>query len=70
MPTRYLPLFGMDDTVHVAGPAGLVEAVKNKAHLGGARCYADAFLPSTQSMSLMDKITRKWLGRREARQEV
>jgi len=70
MPTRYLPLFGMDDTVHVAGPAGLVEAVKNKAHLGGARCYADAFLPSTQSMSFMDKITRKWLGRKEARQEA
>jgi NAD(P)H-flavin reductase/ferredoxin len=68
MPTRYLPLLGMEDTVYVAGPSGLVDAVKNKAHLAGARCYADAFLPSAQGMSLMDKITRKWLGRREARQ--
>ena len=66
LPTHYLPLFGMEDTVYVAGPAGLVDAVKNKARSASARCYADAFLPSSQGMSLMDKLTRRWRGRQEA----
>jgi len=70
LPTHYLPLIGCEDTVYVAGPAGLVDAVKAKARHAGARCYADAFLPSSQGMSLFDKITRRWRSRREARLEA
>jgi 3-phenylpropionate/trans-cinnamate dioxygenase ferredoxin reductase subunit len=70
LPTQFLPLVGMEDTVYVAGPVGLVEAVKGKALAAGARCYADAFLPSSQGLSLMDRIVRKWRGRREAHQEA
>jgi NAD(P)H-flavin reductase/ferredoxin len=64
-PTHYLPLIGMEDTVHVAGPSGLVEAVKSKARSANAQCYADPFLPSTRGSSLMDRIVRGWQGRRE-----
>ena len=70
LPTHFLPLFGLEDTIHVAGPAGLVDVVKGKALSAGARCYADAFLPSTQSMSLMDRLTRRWRASREVRQEA
>ena len=70
LPTHFLPLFGLEDTIHVAGPAGLVDIVKGKALSAGARCYADAFLPSTQSMSLMDRLTRRWRASREVRQEA
>lgn len=62
LPTYYLPLIGPEDTVYVAGPAGLVDTVKSRARSANARCYADAFLPSSQGMSLMDKITRKFRG--------
>lgn len=55
-PTDYLPLVGMEDTVYVAGPSGLVDAVKRKARRAAARCYADPFLPSTQSASVTDRI--------------
>ena len=34
-----------EDTVYVAGPVGLVDAVKRKAGISVARCYADPFLP-------------------------
>jgi NAD(P)H-flavin reductase/ferredoxin len=57
-PTHYLPLLGFEDTVHVAGPAGLVDAVKAKARSVAARCYADAFIPSSQSPSLLDRVAR------------
>jgi 3-phenylpropionate/trans-cinnamate dioxygenase ferredoxin reductase subunit len=59
-PWHYLPLLGLEDTVYVAGPIGLVEIVKNKAHSASAQCYADPFLPSSQALSLRDKITRLW----------
>jgi NAD(P)H-flavin reductase/ferredoxin len=55
-PTHYLPLLGMEDTVYVAGPAGLVDTVKRKAQDGAAQCYADPFLPSEHSMSLADRL--------------
>jgi NAD(P)H-flavin reductase/ferredoxin len=61
-PTQFLPLLGVEDTVHVAGPLGLVDAVKGKALFANARCYADPFLASSQGTSLMDRITRKWHG--------
>jgi NAD(P)H-flavin reductase/ferredoxin len=57
-PSHYLPLLGFEDTVYVAGPAGLVEAVKRKAKSVAARCYADAFVPSTQAPSLIDRVAR------------
>jgi NAD(P)H-flavin reductase len=59
-PWHYLPLLGVEDTVYVAGPVGLVEIVKNKARLASAQCYADPFLPSAQTLSFRDKIARLW----------
>jgi NAD(P)H-flavin reductase/ferredoxin len=38
-PTHYLPLLGVEDTVYVAGPLGLVEAVKRKAQAGASSPY-------------------------------
>jgi hypothetical protein len=55
-PTHYLPSLGLEDTVHVAGPSGLVDAVKRKARSAAARCYADAFLPSAAAPSLVDRV--------------
>ena len=60
LPTHYVPLLGLEDTVHVAGPIGLVDAVKSKALYANARCFADPFLASSQSASLFDRIARKW----------
>jgi NAD(P)H-flavin reductase/ferredoxin len=57
-PTHYLPSLGPEDTVHVAGPPALVEAVKRKARAAGARCYAIPFLPGMQQPSLMDRVVR------------
>ena len=64
-PSHYLPLLGLEDTVYVAGPVGLVDIVKNKARSANAQCYADPFLPSSQASSLMDKITRLWRSREQ-----
>lgn len=55
-PTHYLPSLGLDDTVYVAGPPGLVDAVKRKARQARARCYADPFLPGAQKLSFVDRI--------------
>jgi NAD(P)H-flavin reductase/ferredoxin len=55
-PTHYLPLLGIQDTVYVAGPAGLVDAVKRKAQIAAAQCYADPFLPSGQPLSFADRL--------------
>jgi len=57
-PSHYLPLLGFEDTVYVAGPAGLVDVVKRKARSVAARCYADAFIPSAQAPSLIDRVAR------------
>jgi len=56
LPTHYLPSLGLEDTVYVAGPPGLVDAVKTKARLGRARCYADPFLPGAQKSSILDRV--------------
>jgi 3-phenylpropionate/trans-cinnamate dioxygenase ferredoxin reductase subunit len=71
LPTHYVPLLGLEDTVHVAGPIGLVDAIKSKALDAHARCFADPFLASPRTASLADRIARKWqsfelFGRREA----
>lgn len=55
-PNHYLPSLGPEDTVYVAGPQGLVDAVQTKSRAAGARCYADPFLPSTQRLSFTDRI--------------
>ncbi len=52
VPTNYLPSLGLEDTVYVAGPPGLVDAVKSKARQARARCYADPFLPGAQKLSM------------------
>jgi NAD(P)H-flavin reductase/ferredoxin len=58
LPTHYLPSLGLEDTVYVAGPPGLVDAIKTKARLARARCYADPFLPGVQKLSMIDRMTR------------
>ena len=68
-PTRFLPSLGVEDTVHVAGPLGLVEAVKTKADAASAPCYGDPFLPSQQGQSLLDRITRRWRFRQEPQRQ-
>ena len=55
-PTHYLPSLGPEDTVYVAGPPPLVDAVKLKARAAAARCYADPFLPNAQPLSLIDRV--------------
>jgi NAD(P)H-flavin reductase/ferredoxin len=55
-PTRYLPSLGVEDTVYVAGPPGLVDTVRQKARAAAARCYADPFLPSAQAPSLVERV--------------
>lgn len=65
-PTHYLPLLGMEDTVYVAGPSGLVDAVKSKAVASAAQCFADPFLPSEQPMSLGDRLRGLLSGRGRA----
>jgi 3-phenylpropionate/trans-cinnamate dioxygenase ferredoxin reductase subunit len=64
-PTHYLPALGLDDTVYVAGPPGLVDAVKRKAREARSRCYADPFLPGVQKLSLVDRVMQMLRGRGE-----
>ena len=56
VPTHYLPSLGLEDTVYVAGPVGLVDSVRAKARMGRARCYADPFLPGVQKLSMIDRL--------------
>jgi NAD(P)H-flavin reductase len=55
-PTHYLPSLGQEDTVYVAGPPPLVDAVRIKSRAAAARCYADPFLPNAQPMSIIDRV--------------
>ena len=55
-PTHYLPSLGCEDTVYVAGPPPLVDAVKLKSRAASARCYADPFLPNAQPLSFIDRV--------------
>lgn len=55
-PTHYLPSLGVDDTVIVAGAPGLVEAVRRKAVAAGARIYADPFVPSRETLSMVGRL--------------
>ena len=58
LPTHYLPLLGLEDSVYVAGPIPLVDAVRIKSREGRARCYADPFIPDARRPSLLDRLTR------------
>ena len=58
VPTDYLPPLSAQDTIYVAGPPGLVEAVKTRAREAQAPCYADPFLPGTQRLSLGDRLVQ------------
>jgi hypothetical protein len=60
VPTDYLPALRAGDTIYVAGPPGLVEAVKTRAREAQAQCYADPFLPGTQKLSFADRLVRMW----------
>jgi 3-phenylpropionate/trans-cinnamate dioxygenase ferredoxin reductase subunit len=55
-PTHFFPSVGLEDTVYVAGPPGLVDAVSRRARADRARCYADPFLPSARTSSLIDRV--------------
>src|SRR3954447_3358261 len=55
-PTHYLPSLGPEDTIYVAGPPPLVDAVKIKSRAAAARCYADPFLPNAKPLSLIDRV--------------
>jgi NAD(P)H-flavin reductase/ferredoxin len=55
-PTHYLPSLGPEDTVYVAGPPPLVDAIKAKSRAAAARCYADPFLPNAKPLSLIDRV--------------
>ena len=55
-PTHYLPSLGPEDTVYVAGPPPLVDAIKIKSRAAAARCYADPFLPNAKPLSLIDRV--------------
>lgn len=62
LPTQHLPAFGPDTTVYVAGPPGLVDAVKSRARDARARCHADPFVPNGRKPTLFDNLTRRWNG--------
>ena len=55
-PTHYLPSLGPEDTIYVAGPPPLVDAIKMKSRAAAARCYADPFLPNARPLSLIDRV--------------
>ena len=57
-PHHYLPLLGMEDTVYVAGPAGLVDRVRTRAQWAAGQFFADPFLPSGDKPSIGDYLRR------------
>jgi hypothetical protein len=61
-PTHYLPSLGVDDTVIVAGAAGLVEAVRRKAVAAGARVHADPFVASRETLSMVGRLMQSLRG--------
>lgn len=61
-PTHYLPSLGVDDTVIVAGSAGLVEAVRRKAVAAGARVHADPFVASRETLSMVGRLMQSLRG--------
>lgn len=64
-PTEHLPELGPNHTVYVAGPPGLVDAVKSRARTARARVFADPFVANGKPPSLMDRLTRTWNGLRD-----
>ena len=55
-PDLYLDALSSDDVVHVAGAPSLVDAVKARALEYAARCYADPFTPSSNTLGLTPRV--------------
>lgn len=55
-PDDYLSSLSSDDVVHVAGAPILVDAVKARALARAARCYADPFTPSGNTLGLTARV--------------
>lgn len=62
LPTDFLPELDASHTVYVAGPPGLVDAVKKRAKAVHAQVYADPFVPNGRRASFVDRIARTWNG--------
>jgi NAD(P)H-flavin reductase/ferredoxin len=62
-PTDYLPRLLPTDVLYACGAPGMVDAIKAIAAQAGAACYADPFLPATDSPSDENVLARAagWL---------
>lgn len=62
-PTDYLPALSVDDMVYVAGDPRLVHAVAQIAAAQGVTCFANSFVPATDSKSAQTFLSRTvaWL---------
>jgi NAD(P)H-flavin reductase/ferredoxin len=69
-PTDFLPRLLPSDVLYACGAPGMVEAIKTIAGRIGAVCYADPFLPSTDTAVEAGVLARAmgWLGVPTARQ--
>jgi 3-phenylpropionate/trans-cinnamate dioxygenase ferredoxin reductase subunit len=64
-PTDYVPQLTPDDIIYACGGASMVDAVARMAAGVGARCYTDAFVPTTdeEGPGLMSRVMRFLTGR-------
>jgi len=69
-PTDFLPRLLPSDVLYACGAPGMVDAIKTIAGRIGAVCYADPFLPSTDTAVEEGVLARAmgWLGVPTARQ--
>jgi 3-phenylpropionate/trans-cinnamate dioxygenase ferredoxin reductase subunit len=69
-PTDFLPRLLPSDVLYACGAPGMVDAIKTIAGRIGAVCYADPFLPSTDTAVEAGMLARAmgWLGVPTARQ--
>lgn len=63
-PTDHLPRLQPTDVLYVCGAPGMVDSMKSIAAKSGATCFADPFVPSSQSAVEPNVLSRatKWLG--------
>lgn len=69
-PTDYLPRLVPTDVLYACGAPGMVDSIKSIATQAGAVCYADPFLPTTDSTVEGSVLTRAmgWLSVLTSRQ--
>jgi 3-phenylpropionate/trans-cinnamate dioxygenase ferredoxin reductase subunit len=62
-PTDYLPRLLPTDVLYACGAPGMVDSIKSIAAHVGATCYADPFLPTTDSTLGKGVLSRarRWL---------